>query len=169
MRLLLRSLLGLATVMVVLVLLSPWLLYEWGLQHVEILPVKSGQMASAEQRARVWQHARASTPQRVEPLNPYSYLWYESERAGRLPAAETLAAWVARDHIFVIQPQSRGPTRQLAEAALMIWLTRHWSTEELVSAAVPIVDRDLKYRARRAAEAAAEHQAPARSRAASSM
>lgn len=168
MRRVLRSLLCLSMALLVLVLLSPWLLYEWGLLQLDSLPVRPAQMASAEQQARVWQYVRAPAPQQVERLNPYGYVWTMFDGPAGLPPSERLAAWVARDHV-INQPRRGNLTRHCAEAALMIWLTRHWSAEELAAAAVPIVDRDLKYRARRAAEAAREDQAPSRSRAASAM
>lgn len=168
MRLALRSLLCLVTVLLVLALLSPWLLYELGLQLADGLPTKPAQMASAEQQARVWRHARGIGEPLVEPMNPYGFAWRFVSADFAQPSGETVAYWVAREHISA-QPQ-RGMLRwHLSNAALAIWLTRHWSTDELLSAAVPVVDRDMEYRARRAVEAAAEDQAPARSRAASAM
>ncbi len=167
MRQFLHSLLWIAAALMALLLLSPWLLYEWGLQQIEAVPSRPALTASAEQQDRVWPHARASGPQQVEKLNPYGYVWHMFELPR--PAGERVAAWVARDHLLQRAGPRRHLTRQFAEAALMIWLTRHWTTEELVTAAVPGVDRDLAYRARRAMERAAEFQPPERSRAASAM
>lgn len=123
-----------------LVLLSPWLIYEATLQSIEGRPVKPVRMASAEEQAAVWKLARGSGPLHAEPLNPYLFIWkLTSTPAGQPDAGETLAYWVSREHVWAL-PERRGMGRwHLYNAALTIWLTRHWSAEEMASFMAPVV------------------------------
>jgi hypothetical protein len=154
MHLVLRSLLGLAVAMLVVTLLSPWLIYEVVLLNIDGRPAKPAQMAPAEQQAWVWQCARGTGELRVGPMNPYGVAarFFTSDFAP-LPG-ETLAYWVSREHIWA-QPRHSMLRWHLSNAALTIWLTRHWTAEELASALVPVVSKSLPCQVRLPAGAAA--------------
>lgn len=140
MRPVLRSPLCLVTALLVLALASPWLIYEATLLNIEGRPVKPAQMASAEQQGWVWQCARGTGELRVESMNPYGFVWrFFTQDPAPLPG-ETLAYWVSREHIWA-QPRRGMTWWHLSNAALTIWLTRHWTAEELASAMVPVVGR----------------------------
>lgn len=155
-------------VLLVLAMLSPWLAYEAILLGIEGRPTRPVPLASVDQQAAVWQLARGHGPLRVESLNPYGFVWrfFSAEVSGT--PGETLAYWVAREHIWA-QPRRSMLWWHASNAALTIWLTRHWSGEELASAALPVLERELKYRNRRAAEPEPDDQTSARSRAASAL
>lgn len=156
-RTLVSAMLALLVVAAVLLALSPWLAFRWGLSNVDTFPVKPVQLASAEQQERVWKYARGAGQAQVDALGPYSYAWnrFRSDESLRRPAGEEVASWVAREHLSAQARSYPQLSRQFAQLALMIWLTQHWSAAELATAAVPIVDRDQQYKARRAAEPAA--------------
>ena len=157
-----------AAVLLVVVMLSPGIAYEAIPLGMEGRPVKPVEMASADQQALVWQSARGSGELRVEAMNPYRFVWTLLSVDRTVSAGETLAYRVSSEHLLA-QPRRNMLWWHLSNAALTIWLTRHWTSEELASAAWPVFDREQKYRAHRAADAAAEAQSPARSRAASAM
>lgn len=140
MRRLLRYLTILLGTFVALLLLSPWLIYEEALLSIEGRPAKPQRLASAEEQAAVWKLAKGAGPLHVERLNPYGYAWrLASTPLGRPDPSETLAYWVSREYIWA-QPERRGMGRwHLSNAALTIWLTRHWSAEEMASFLAPVV------------------------------
>ena len=140
MRRFLRTLTVLLLAAVVLLLLSPWLIYEAALQGIEGRPQKPVKLASAEEQAAVWKLARGTGPLHVQPLNPYQLVWrFASRSSGKTDPSETLAYWVSREHIWA-QPQRQGMGRwHLYNAALTVWLTRHWSAEEMASFMAPVV------------------------------
>jgi hypothetical protein len=131
-----RLLLALVLALVLLIAASPLLLYALGLSGVEGRPERPTVMASAEEQARVWKLARGEGTPVVQTLNPYGVvldLWSDSPPS---PPAEHLAYWVASSHLAEHRPPLRGTgSWHLQCAALSIWLTRHWTAEELLTAA----------------------------------
>ena len=136
MRDLTRFLALMAWALLLLLLLSPWLLYELGLSRLERLPTPPAQLATAEQQAWVWQQARSQGMPQVEPMNPYGFRLRFFNEAPVSTPGERLTLWVAREHLLQL-PRRRMGWWHLSYAALSIWLSRHWSAEELASAASP--------------------------------
>lgn len=118
----------------VLVLLSPWLLYELGLSRFDAMPARPTQLATAEQQAWVWAQARGAGAPKVAPRNPYGYVMHLLSRDGRAEPGELVAYWVASEYNLRQPPRSMA-WWHLSNAALVIWLSRHWTTEEIASAA----------------------------------
>jgi len=137
MRKLLRFSGGVLGVLAVLVLLSPWLLYELGLSRFDAMPVKPAQIVSAEQQAWVWGLARGTGQPKVEPMKPYGYVLRFFSGDPRATPSESLAYWVSREHVWNL-PQNRMGWWHLTNVSLTIWLSRHWTTEEIASAAYPV-------------------------------
>jgi hypothetical protein len=136
-----RLLGGVAAALLLLVALSPWLTYALVLSRFDTLPARPGRVASAEQQAWVWALARGTGVPNVAPMNPYRVLNDSFFTEPSSPSAgETLAYWVAREHVRKLPPR-RMAWWHLSNAALAIWLTRHWSSEELASAAYAIAIR----------------------------
>lgn len=118
-----------------LAMLSPWLLYEIGLSRFDAMPARPSRTATAEQQAWVWMQARGSGMPSVDPMSPYGYVLRLLAGDGRAQPGETIAYWVAREHNWR-QPSRRSMAWwHLSNAALAIWLTRHWSAEDIASAA----------------------------------
>lgn len=137
---LLRRLLVVMAVLLVLLLLSPWLVYEALLLHIDGRPARPLQLASAPQQAQVWRRARGSGPLQVTPINPYAVLYRLVSDSRVSDPGELLAYWVSSEHI-----STRGHVSMLdwhlSNLALTIWLTRHWSAEEMATFMVPVVAR----------------------------
>ncbi len=148
-RLLFRSLLAAALPLLVLALLSPWLLYELGLNGIEGRPVPPETMASAEQQALVWRQMRGSGRPEIEAMNPYGLVMRFLVRDDSPQPTERLAYRVSSTYLLG-QSRGKGMGRwHLSNAALTIWLTRHWSVAQLATAALPSVERDLEVPAHR--------------------
>lgn len=152
--------------LLLLTLLSPWLVYEAILLGLDGQPARPEALAPASQQAVVWQLARGHGPLQVQPSNPYGFVARFFSGEPLATPGETMASWVSREYLWA-QPRHRIGWWHVSNAALTIWLTRHWRAEELATAAVPVLERELAYRRRRAAEPAPDDQSPARSRAAS--
>ena len=130
---LLRTLAATVLLALALCLLAPWLAYEITLARLERLPDRPQQLATPEQQAEVWRRAGGEGPPALEPLNPYGFV-IALVTQGRVRPGEDLAVWVARDHLLGL-PRSTMMEWHLRNAALTVWLTRHWTVGELTSAA----------------------------------
>jgi hypothetical protein len=116
--------------------LGPWLLYCLALSKIDGQPSRASQgVYNAEDAIPLLRKLREPQPLIVEPMSPYSFLvsLYASSHlsADMFPPGSRLASMIAREH----------NTRHLADhgwwhfsgAALTIWLTRNWTTDELVA------------------------------------
>jgi hypothetical protein len=95
-----------------------------------------------------WKKLGGTGEIRVQPLYPWRF--YRIVDLGRLPAGLKAAHWIA--YFFVLNLEAEGKVRRstelrrgLRERALVIWLTRNWSAEEIVgwsyrSFAQPVVE-----------------------------
>jgi hypothetical protein len=116
-----------------LVLGLPWVLYGLGLQAVEGRPEPPQRIAALAVQQQVWQRAGSAGPPEAVALDPVTYLLSASVQA-RPPDIVAFAWRVASDHSRDHLQRDAGPLRRhLAGAALTIWLTRHWSVEQLLT------------------------------------
>ncbi|HEV6967003.1 hypothetical protein [Roseateles sp.] len=134
MRILFRILAGIVGLSLASCLLAPWLAYEVALARMGTLPVPPRPLATPQQQAEVWQRAGGEGPLVVEPLNPYGFVLALVGR-DRVRPGEEIAYWVARAHLMGQADQGGMLGGQIRSAALTVWLTRHWSAEELATAA----------------------------------
>jgi len=136
MRRVLQSALVLLFAMAALLLASPYILYRVGLHGVEGRPQKPGQLATEQQQASVWKAARGEGAPQIGTMNPYSMAaGFLIEPGARTPAGERIAWQVASDYLLTHRRRQGTLWWHLSGAALMIWLTRNWSDEEILSAA----------------------------------
>jgi hypothetical protein len=112
-------------------LVLPWVVYFVGLANIVGLPapptVAQGQAIPLPQ---LWEKLKDRGPVEVERQSPYGYvgmmLGTRDEYAG-----ERLVWFVARDYNAThLQSQKMG-WWHLSGAAMSIWLTRNWTTEQL--------------------------------------
>lgn len=137
MRLLLRGLAATVALALGLCLLAPWLAYEIALARLPGLPERPQQLATPQQQDQVWRQAGGEGELAVQALNPYGFVVALVVR-DRVRPGEDLAAWVAREHLRAL-PREGGMLRwHVSNAALTVWLTRHWSAAELASAAYAV-------------------------------
>ncbi|MEO6276581.1 hypothetical protein [Roseateles sp.] len=132
---------GFLGVLAVVVLLSPWLLYELGLSRFDTMPAKPAQMVTAEQQAWVWRLVHGTGQPKLERMSPYGVAWrLVSGDQPSVTPGETLAYWMARDYVWRL-PRRNMSWWHLTTGAMTIWLTRNWSAEELASAAYPVMSQ----------------------------
>jgi hypothetical protein len=118
---------------VALLALGPWALYEIALSNVEGRPaLPATQTLPTEEKQAIWESLKERGPIGIERLTPHAYILMFLEYHEPVPGAN-VAWFVARDH------NSRNLRRRsmgwwhLSGAALTIWLTRNWSTGELLA------------------------------------
>jgi hypothetical protein len=125
-----RTVLGMAILILILALASPMLLYAVGLHGVSGRPALPKALAPSEERLAVWKKARGTGEPVLEPVNPYNYI---SGVARMSDPGLLVAWWVASEYNLEHQRYKDGLWWHLSGAALTIWLTRHWSIDQLLS------------------------------------
>ncbi|WP_141832678.1 hypothetical protein [Herbaspirillum sp. SJZ107] len=136
MRLVRRFIVVTACAMLALLLALPLVLYWKGLSDIDGRPPKPQQLASLEQQALVWRRAGGQGKRNIEPMNPYSYIVRIFSDSACLASPEERLAWsFASTYLREHRRQAGMSAWHLSGAALTIWLTRNWTTEEILSAA----------------------------------
>jgi hypothetical protein len=119
-----------------LLLASPLALYWFGLSGIEGRPQKPTHLAPVEQQALVWKRAHGAGAPRVETNNPYAYLAsLFFARQQQIPPGQLVTWWVARDYLVTHNRNKGMGWWHLSGMALVIWLSRNWTSEEILSAA----------------------------------
>jgi hypothetical protein len=122
--------------MAALLALSPLALYTLGLSGIEGRPKKPSQIASRQLQLSVWNCANGLEPAQIAPETPYSLAWSLAfNQPKSVSASERVLWWVASDYLTEHQQQRSMGWWHLSGAALSVWLSRNWTTEELLSAA----------------------------------
>lgn len=124
---------------VALFLAMPLGLYWLGLSGVEGLPQKPQQLVTKEQEAIVWRRAGGVGEPRIDKMNPYSYVvaLVVGKEEPRTTPGQRIAWWVASDYLSSHRRHRGMEWWHLSGAALMIWVSRNWTSEEILSAATP--------------------------------
>ena len=126
---------------VLLVAAAPLGLYWLGLNAVESLPVPPERVGSAQEQKEAWIKVRGQGAPQVQKLNPYSYLYSVVSAAPQDPSA--LAAWqVASEHLLVHRRFTGMSWWHLSGAALTIWVSRNWSSEQILSQASVVMRKE---------------------------
>jgi hypothetical protein len=123
----------------VALIFGPWVLYAVALSNVTSRPAlpTNGPVAASDAEA-VWRKLRERGPIVVEPLSPHRYLLVLLTNDTLPPGAHV--AWsVARNHNQERLADQRVIWWNLSGAALTIWLTRNWTTDQLVAKAHEII------------------------------
>lgn len=140
-KLLVRGVLGLVLATGLLAVTGPLALYWLGLSAIDTLPEPPVAIASVEQQAGVWMRERGQGAPSVKRLSPHSYLLAWRSATPLDPGA--LVAWRVASHHLLAHRRSTGMFWwHLSGAALTIWITRNWSTEQIMSQASLLRSRD---------------------------
>jgi len=111
---------------------TPWLIYWHGLRQIEGRPTLATHAATAEQVDRLLAQLRMTQPIQINPISPYTVLLQADQRN----SIARLAWIVARCHNMKHLADRRNLTWHLSGTALAIWLTRNWTTPEIIAKAV---------------------------------
>jgi hypothetical protein len=133
---------SLTAVLLALIALAPLGLYALGLSNVDgrPLPPASSHLTPADQALP--EHAfRAPQPITVERLSPWTYITSILEDSNQTAAANGLnaASFVALHYNVRHLKNRRSTWWHLSGAALTIWITRHWTSDQVLSAAAALV------------------------------
>jgi hypothetical protein len=150
-RLLLIGVTVLAGVLVAIIGLAPAALYSLGLSNVNGRPSPPASChPTPTDRALLERTFRMSQPITVKPLSPWAYFNFILEDDARNATAGGVdAVWfVARHYNAQHLKDRRSIAWHLSGAALTIWITRHWSADEVVCAAVDVLRRSPAFRSK---------------------
>lgn len=129
-----------ATVFAVIVL--PLVLYWIGLHGVDGRPDKPAVLVSTQRQIFVWHKAKGQGVPLVTSLTPYSYaLAFLSGNPDSMGPGGLVAWWVASDYLLEHKRFQGMGWWHLSGVALTIWVSRNWSTEEMLSHASESFDR----------------------------
>lgn len=133
-----RILFAITSIVLAVLLLGPWAIYEAGLANIVVLPTPpSTTPVSVADAKAIWSEFKEPGSMTVEPLSPYGYalaLFTDLP----LPPGAHVAWFVARNHNSENLKNRRMIWWHTSGAALTIWLTRNWSTEQLTAKAYEI-------------------------------
>ncbi len=132
-----RRLIALTLCFVAALLMAlPLGLYWLGLSFVDGFPQKPLQLASREQQALVWNEARGDGLPRIQAMSPYSVAFTLLGRDYTSASPDQRIAWRVASSYLITHQRNKGMSWwHLSGAALTIWLTRNWTSEEILSAA----------------------------------
>lgn len=117
----------------------PLALYFLGLSGIEGRPPRPLHLASAEEKLAVWNRAGGSGVPNIEADNPHTYLFSVFFVQGhRPPPGKLLSLWVARDYLARCKRYEGMGWWHLSGAALAVWLSRNWTSDEIISAAAQL-------------------------------
>jgi hypothetical protein len=104
-------------------------------------PPPSSNYLTPADRALLERTFRVTKPITVERLSPWAYVTFILEDPKRTAAASGVeAAWIVAQHYNARHLERRSSIWwHLSGAALTIWITRHWSSDEVLCAAVTLV------------------------------
>ena len=153
-RILLISVAVLAGMLGSLITLAPPGLYALGLNNVNGRPSPPASChPTPADRALLERTFRMAQPMTVKPLSPWAYLNFILEDDAWNPAAGGVeaASFVAQHYNTQHLKDRRAIAWHLSGAALTIWITRHWSGDQVLCAAVDVLRQTPSSRPTRSA------------------
>ncbi|MBI3727865.1 MAG: hypothetical protein HY254_05980 [Burkholderiales bacterium] len=132
-----KSLVAALGLILLILLCGPWLLYAYGLSNITGSPEPAKiALISPENKALIWKELKEQGAIQVEVLTPYDI--YSLLLDKPYPAGTCLAWYVARNYNHDHLQDRRMLYWHISGEALTVWLTRHWSSDELLAKALEI-------------------------------
>jgi hypothetical protein len=143
-----RGLAGCLVAIAGLIWLTPWGLYELGLRNITGRPVPPSSSSFSEQDELLLRKLiRAESQISVEPTSPWDYVIAFSSADPRAVSDGTKAAsLVARSYNLSHLKRQQTMWWHLSGAALTIWITRHWTSDDVLRAAAAIAAEEANSR-----------------------
>jgi hypothetical protein len=131
-----------ATALLVLCIVTlsvgPWAVYWLALQGLDGSPALPTSAATAQERRDIWQKVGGHGEPTIAAISPYRYFSLSPEEQAGVRLAWSVASNYNLEHL-----KYEGMFWwHFSGAALTIWLTRNWTTEQLLSKAVEIRRRN---------------------------
>jgi hypothetical protein len=142
----LRLLIGIVMIALGGVVTGPWLLYAAGLAKIDGRPSHASHATVApEDVEALFRTLRISQPLTADRLSPYSYIWALVSGDERALGQGVRIAWpIASSHNA--DHLADRSVWHLSRTALTIWLTRNWTTDELIAKAIELEKAAAKAR-----------------------
>lgn len=139
------------TLLIVTVLLAaffgalPWAAYQMGMDNMDAMPLPSEAVNYKNYQAiAVWEERKEALPIAMHPITPwhfYRLIWcsrYNENIEDFLSCGEEYpglraAAYLAKRHLDEHLIHHGLVWRYMSRAALTVWITRHWSVEQVVA------------------------------------
>ena len=122
----------LAIVCLAMLAATPWALYYCGLRELGGTPDLAAAPIDRIQQQALWAAAGCVGEPVLEVLDPFSYLLAAATLDA--PPPSSIFAWRVASAYQHGQLQHSGMLwRQLSSTALTIWITRHWTMEQILS------------------------------------
>ena len=123
----------------------PMALYAYGLEIASSRPEPSRQAIPASRVTESWREVERSEEIVVERMDPWTPLWrlfIATEFPGYRPG-ERACSYIAS--IYLHEHSGRLPTlkRHIAHYAIGVWISRHWTAEEIAREIAWIEERRL--------------------------
>jgi len=139
-----RVLAGLVLLGGVLIYAAPWVLYAVGLSIVDGRPSPpTSATLSAEEVQYLRKEFRFEGPIEIMKQSPWSYMMalYSGDFQD-LRKEGTQVAWIVARHHNLVHRQGGNGWWHLSGAALTIWLTRNWTSEQILAGALQVASEE---------------------------
>ena len=114
---------------------GPWFLYYWGLSGIDGKPNEPRYSATEIERQVIWKQVHGNGIPEVVSITPYEYFFLDSSKPNNSnKKASVLLAWKVASKFNISHLKYNGMLWwHFSGASLTIWLTRNWTTDQLMS------------------------------------
>lgn len=126
----------------IVILLSPMLVYWWGLSNLETDPVPSHIKLTLEQEQQIWSKEKEAGTPRIKSVTPYGYIFsfscnvnqglYATECMEKYPGLR-LSALAVRTQVAEQVAGKGNGVWQVTWMAYTIWVTQHWDIHQILA------------------------------------
>ena len=134
---LIRWIISIGVAIILVAALLPWGIYLTALANIVDRPALPEVTALSEQEEEaIWFGSGEKGPMEIEVLSPWYYVLKLSRGGVVEPApGERIASFIARDHNSRNLKDKRMLYWHVSGAALTVWLTRNWTSEQILAKA----------------------------------
>ncbi len=128
-----------------LIAAGPWLLYFAGLWNISGRPALPAQLLPVEEAALIWDELREIGPVQVKRIGPWDYALEFAAAVPMKGIPGARAAWLVAQGWNTDHLASRRMSHwHLSGAAMTIWVSRNWTTEQILAKVKEIRSRKKK-------------------------
>jgi len=121
-------------VLVTLILAGPWLLYAIGLTNVSGRPTLPITSVTDEEAKNIWVDLKETGSVRITKIGPWDYILMVLAPSTQKKPVGMHATWFVVSDYNINQLKNKNMLYwHISGAAMTIWLSRNWTTEEILS------------------------------------
>jgi hypothetical protein len=132
------------SLIILLVLLSPLMLYQFGLFHAKGHPLFAAQRVISEQESQIlWQEIREAGADQIELSQCFSSFFHIHTRPRKRSSCDNAIWPIVTDYYNSLPLKEQYiHGRTLSKISLYIWLTRNWTIKDIMAKLKEIKQRD---------------------------